>query len=117
MVTHRPGRKAGCSFFLAARNGEDSPELARYGFAPAKPAVVPAATKAVAVLKQKATRAARHTMGKNQRKKIKGVVDPSIAAKLTGVEDPAPPETPRATERSAAIMPGSGAATTPLEAK
>jgi mono/diheme cytochrome c family protein len=68
--------------YAIACHGKDSPVVAQYGFPAAGPRKTTAATKAVAALKVKATRAARGTLGKKQRAKIKGVVDPAIAAAL-----------------------------------
>jgi hypothetical protein len=52
-----------------------------------------AATKAQAVVQGKATREARHTMGKNQKKPIKGVV-PSTATQAAAPSSSAPAATP-----------------------
>ena len=58
--------------YVAAAYGEQSTQYASLGFAPRKPAQKSAKTKAQAVDKLLATRAARHTMGKQQRAKIFG---------------------------------------------
>jgi hypothetical protein len=47
--------------------------LARFGLTPRKPRVVSPDTQVAAAAKAKATRAARHTMGKRQKAEIKGV--------------------------------------------
>jgi hypothetical protein len=52
--------------------------LADFGFLPPKSTKVTVKTKAAAVDKTLATRAARHTMGKNQKKEVKGA--PAAAA-------------------------------------
>jgi hypothetical protein len=48
--------------------------LADFGLTPRKPRVVSPGTKAAAAVKAKATRTARHTMGKKQKENIKGAV-------------------------------------------
>jgi hypothetical protein len=59
--------------------GNSADVLADFGLAPPKARTpLTAEAKAVAAAKRKATRAARHTMGKNQRKSVQG----SITAKL-----------------------------------
>jgi hypothetical protein len=54
--------------------------LGDFGFTPRKVAGRPVATKAAAAVKSRATRTARHTMGKNQRKKVKGTVPAEASA-------------------------------------
>ena len=49
-----------------------SGELADFGYAPRKTPVKTVATKAAAIQKNLATRAARHTMGSQQKKKVTG---------------------------------------------
>lgn len=68
--------------YAVGRYGVANPILAQYGYTPAGPRRMTAATKAVAALKVKATRKARNTLGKKQKAKIKGSVDPAIAAAL-----------------------------------
>jgi uncharacterized protein YyaL (SSP411 family) len=68
--------------YAVSRYGKTNPILTQLSFTPAKAKKTTAAIKAVAVLKVKATRAARHTMNKKQKKDIKGSVDPSIAQAL-----------------------------------
>jgi hypothetical protein len=68
--------------------------LADFGLAPPKARAVSVATKGQAVVKSRATRQARHTMGKRQRQKVKGEVSSPAAP-------PAPPlpnGTPAATK-------------------
>ncbi len=48
--------------------------LARFGLTPRKPRVVSPDTQVAAAAKARATRAARHTMGKKQKAEIKGAV-------------------------------------------
>ena len=52
--------------------------LATFGLTPRKPRAVKPAGKVVAAAKAKATRAARHTMGKNQKAKIVGALDSGV---------------------------------------
>lgn len=66
--------------FLQSRFGTKSPELTAFSFAPVKTVTKTAAVKAVAVEKSLATREARHTMGKNQKKAVKGVIPTPAAA-------------------------------------
>jgi hypothetical protein len=54
--------------------GDTSPALADFGLAPPKKPLTTPEKKAAAADKMRATRAARHTMGKKQKKAIKGVV-------------------------------------------
>jgi hypothetical protein len=76
--------------YASTRYGKDNPILSQFGFPPANPKKPSTAVKAVAVLKNKATRADRGTTGKAAKAKIKGSVDPSILATLTGEAPPAP---------------------------
>jgi hypothetical protein len=71
--------------YVVLRYGKANPILSQFGFTPLKAKKTTTAVKAVAVLKVKATRAARHTMGKVQKKQIKGVIDPSVAEALAAV--------------------------------
>ena len=52
--------------------GETSPILSDFGFSPPKRATRTPEEKAAAAAKAKATRKARHTMGKKQKKGVKG---------------------------------------------
>jgi hypothetical protein len=60
--------------YAAGVYGEGSPEFALFGFKPKKVAYRTVQVKAEAVEKLRATRAARHTMGKRQRAAIHGAV-------------------------------------------
>jgi hypothetical protein len=81
--------------------------LADFGFLPPKSPKVAVKTRAAAVDKNLATRAARHTMGKNQKKEVKGA-----PAAATAPASPAP-----VTPASAAPAPAGGAGgTTPPRA-
>lgn len=63
---------------LSAQLGADNAELATYGGRPRKvPPALTSEQKLAAVLKAKATRAARHTMGKRQKAAIHGTVPPA----------------------------------------
>jgi len=86
--------------------GTSADVLADFGLAPPKvPAPMTAEAKAVAAAKRVATRAARQTLGKNQKKKVKGavtatlVVTPSSGAAPSVTATPAviPPAAPPAT--------------------
>ncbi len=65
--------------------------LADFGIAPAKARVVDPATQVAAAAKARATRAARHTMGKNQKKDIKGTV--ATSAPAPAISSPVSPPT------------------------
>jgi hypothetical protein len=79
-----------------AKFGASSQAAKDMGFAPRKVAKRTVETKQHAVQQSIATREARHTMGKKQRSRIKGVVVAPIApAEPAVVEAPAaPPATP-----------------------
>jgi hypothetical protein len=85
---------------LIARYGKDNAILTQFGFQPAKPRKTTVASKAVAALKVKATRAARGTKGKKQKAEIKGIVDPQVVATIVSGQNkasapsPAQPTTP-----------------------
>jgi hypothetical protein len=57
--------------YAISRYGKTNPILSQLGFTPAKSEKTTAAVKAVAVLKVKATRKARNTMGKKQKATIR----------------------------------------------
>jgi hypothetical protein len=76
--------------------------LADFGFTPQKVGAPTAETKAAAVEKSRATRAARHTMGPKQKKSVTGTVGPTAPSPAT----PAPSPTP-----TAAGAPSTGGAT------
>jgi hypothetical protein len=73
----------------------DSPDagdvLADFGYSPRKVPERTAAAKAQSADKGRATRAARHTMGSQQKKKVKGTV---TATPPPGVDGPAPAPAP-----------------------
>jgi hypothetical protein len=69
--------------FLESRFGKSGPELASFGFTPAKVGVKTAEQKALAHLRNLATREARKTMGSQQKKAIKGNVPAAPAAPAT----------------------------------
>ncbi len=63
--------------------GATSPVLADFGFAPPKHVTRTPEEKAVAAAKAKATRAARHTAGKKQKKAVKGNVTGVVMVPIT----------------------------------
>jgi hypothetical protein len=63
--------------------GPTSPVLADFGFSPPKQATRTPEQKAAAAAKAKATRAVRHTMGKKQKKAVKGDVTGIIVTPVT----------------------------------
>ena len=70
--------------YVVNQFGEDPQILADFGFTPRKKAKPSPETQVSAVAKRDATRKARHTMGKKQKKDIKGTVPPA-----TGSQEPA----------------------------
>lgn len=72
--------------------GNSADVLADFGLSPPRvPVPMTAVQKAVAAAKRKATRAARHTMGKNQKKDVKGAVDATlVVTPSTGLTPTAP---------------------------
>jgi len=62
----------GLKSYVQATYGKSSQTIAEFGFKPAAETVKSAEVKAAAVVKLRATRNARHTMGSQQRKGIKG---------------------------------------------
>jgi hypothetical protein len=94
--------------YLDARLGKDNPALTTFGFKPAKPRQVKVKTKAAAIDKSKATRTARHTLGSNQKKAVKGAPPPAPtppAPSTTGTT----PASPAGTVPSTATHAPSGA--------
>jgi hypothetical protein len=66
--------------------------LGDFGFSPRKVALRPVATKAGAAVKSRATRTARHTMGKVQRKQVKGTAATAPSGTAAGATSPATPQ-------------------------
>jgi hypothetical protein len=69
--------------------GETSPVLADFGFTAPKKRVLTPGQKATAAARAKATREARHTMGKVQKKSVKGTV-PATAPVSDAIQVPSP---------------------------
>jgi hypothetical protein len=65
--------------FVLTRFGDGSKQAHDFGFPPPKPRTTKVLDKAHAALQAKATREARHTMGKLQKADIKGTVPPVTA--------------------------------------
>jgi hypothetical protein len=82
---------------LQAMFSDSVDSLADFGLTPRKPRVITPAKKAAAALKAKATREARHTMGKIQKKDIKGVAPATTPATPapTSTKGPSPMPTPK----------------------
>jgi hypothetical protein len=77
--------------YIVAGYGGGAVQMQDFGFsAPKAPGHKTVATKATAIAKADATRAARHTMGKKQKAAIKGTVAPEA----TPSASPAPAATP-----------------------
>jgi hypothetical protein len=69
--------------YIAVADGRKSEAYKTFGFAPA-PAPASPATKVAAVAKNLATRKARGTLGKRQRKAVTGVVTPAPSQPVAG---------------------------------
>jgi len=85
--------------YLINAHGPTSPVLADFGFSPSKTAVKTPEVKAEAAEKALATRKARNTLGKQQKKNIKGTVSPAAPATSSTATPPAAstaPATPHA---------------------
>jgi hypothetical protein len=97
--------------FVKGTFGNSPDTLADFGIPPKKARKpLTAEQKAAATLKRKATRAARHTMGKNQRKAVKGSVQVTVTA--TPLAPPQPVATPSAPSGTAPPAPPAPAAPT-----
>jgi hypothetical protein len=76
--------------FVKATFGKQPDVLADFGLAPPKArALQTAEQKAVAAAKRKATRQARHTMGKVQKKDVKGAVNATLVVTPAAAPPPA----------------------------
>lgn len=86
-------RDGGVGFrgYIVGTFGIDSPEYIALGLADKPRAEVDVATKSAAADKLRATRAARHTMGRRQRTKVHGTVAASTTAAEPEVSAPAAP--------------------------
>ncbi len=89
----------------------DPKTLADFGLAPHKTTKPKVETKATAIQKSAATREARHTMGKKQKKEIKGVL-PAPAPEPSPAPAPAP--SPAPAPAPAPAPSGNGAAPAPV---
>jgi hypothetical protein len=96
----RPARSA-LKLVVQSRYGKNSPQVQSFGFSQNKRPKTPAATKAAAVEKSKATRTARHTMGPKQKASIKGTVD-SPADTTDESTTPLPATAPATSQTAAA---------------
>ena len=72
--------------WVRAQFGVESTEAIDFGFPPPRTGVRTVEEKALAVARAKATRKARHTMGKRQKEGIRGTVAVSAAPGETGEE-------------------------------
>ncbi len=101
---------------LAAFSGQVD-VLADFGLTPRKKAVLTTTERAAAALKAKATRAARGTLGKNQKADITTNVKVNAATVTPMVTVPAPaPEAPATTSTTAAPAPVAAPVTEPVVA-
>jgi hypothetical protein len=67
----------------------DPSTITEFGFSPRKTKQSDTVTKAMAADKRLATRKARHTMGKNQKKDVKGTTAPIVASAPSTASPPA----------------------------
>jgi hypothetical protein len=86
--------RSGVRKVIQARLGADNPAVTQFGFLPTKPVKKSAESKAAAVVKAKATRTARNTMGKNQKAEIHGAPQaapaPMAPAPTAAAQTPTP---------------------------
>ena len=101
--------------YAAVTFGEQSAEFTAFGFKPRKVAQRTAESKAGAVEKLRATRVARHTMGKRQRAAIHGTVPTSSPASGPGASPPATgaPVTGSPVTTALPVNPGANGAAAP----
>ncbi len=102
---------------LQGRFGKEATALTAFGFSPAKPPKKTAETKAAAAVKTAATREARHTMGRVQKKTVKGdvvaiAVTPLVASPPQPASGASAPSSPTP---SPSPSPASPAATSPAQ--
>jgi hypothetical protein len=109
-VVVRPVRQAVRSI-VTGRFGASAAQLAQFGFVPLKPAVRKVEVKAQALVKMKATRVARSTKGKVQKKAIKGTA-PAVGSDVTSL--PAQPSTGTAPATQPAQTPATQPGQTPV---
>ncbi len=100
--------RSGVRGIIQARLGANNPAVTQFGFLPTKPAKKSAESKATAVVKAKATRSARHTMGKNQKEEIRGASTTAPAAPATT----APAQNPTTIPAGGVVAPGQTSLTT-----
>jgi hypothetical protein len=101
--------------YVAALYGDASTQYSSLGFAARKEPQKTAESKALAVKKLLATRAARHTMGKVQKAKITGNVPEAPAAPVSApvTVTSVPSSAPAVTAAPAASMPSTAASAVP----
>ena len=85
----RQATDKGLRAWVTGAYGAESQEALEFGFLPTKVTEKSAATKATAVLKLRATREARNTMGKRQKKDIKGTIVAPAAPAEPAITAPA----------------------------
>ena len=90
-----------------------SSTLADFGWSLPKVPVKSSETKTAAAAKAKATRSARHTMGKNQKKDVKGDVQVAVVVTPDGGSTPTPTPAPTGGPPPAAGSGGAPTGTTP----
>jgi hypothetical protein len=92
----------------------DPSTITEFGFSPRKTKQSDTVTKPMAADKRLATRKARHTMGKNQKKDVKGTIAPVVPSAPSTVSPPAPSSPATSAPATGAPLPGtSGSGPTP----
>jgi hypothetical protein len=90
--------------------GASADVLADFGLSPPRARSQPTAeAKAVAAAKRQATRQARHTMGKNQKKGIKGAINASLVVTPLSSSSSSQPVAPAVSTASSGIAPPAAA--------
>ena len=95
---------SGMKTYAESTYGKGSLELIKFGFSPAKPAVMTVVTKVVSVTKGAATRALRNPLTTAQKKALKGSVGPTIEIQTN---EPRPVASPPAPVPAPTGRPGS----------
>jgi hypothetical protein len=94
----------GMKTYVESNYGKASPELLKFGFSPAKPAVKSVVTKVVSVAKGAATRALRNPLTPTEKKALKASVGATIEIPT---HEPKPVATPPALVPAPTGRPGS----------
>ncbi len=117
LVAVTPLRQSLHAIVQARLGGKDATGLTAFGFNPAKSTKRTVTSKATAVAKTAATREARHTMGKVQKKDVKGdVVGLTITPLIASPPTPAPSVTSASSSAGSSTQGSSSAPAAPSNA-